>query len=73
MDRGRHLSLWRNNGPPHMLARLMDRQREKRRLEDELAKYAALAEAFPDGALNETMLDLIVELKEQLRQLAREE
>jgi len=35
----------------------MDRQREKRRLEDELAKYAALAEAFREGAVNETMLD----------------
>jgi len=56
-----------------MLARLMDRQREKSRLEGELAKYAALSEAFPVGAVNETMLDLIGELKDQLRKLAREE
>lgn len=65
--------LCRNNSPPHMLARLMDRQREKSRLEGELAKYAALSEAFPVGAVNETMLDPIGELKDQLRKLAREE
>ncbi|MDE5460202.1 hypothetical protein [Bradyrhizobium sp. CSS354] len=50
----------------------MDRQREKRLLEEQLAKYHELARAFPEGAVNETMLDLIAEVKRQIQALDKE-
>lgn len=50
----------------------MDRQREKRLLEEQLAKYNELAKAFPEGAVNETMLDLIAEVKQQIQALDKE-
>jgi hypothetical protein len=51
----------------------MDRQRERRLLEEQLAKYYELAKAFPEGAVNETMLDLLAELKQQIQALDNEE
>ena len=51
----------------------MDRQGEKRLLEEQIARYADLARAFPEGAVNETMLDLIAELKQQIEELGKGE
>jgi hypothetical protein len=50
----------------------MDREREKLRLEQQLVQYQELARYFPDGSTNETILDLIAELREQIRSLEKE-
>jgi hypothetical protein len=49
----------------------MDRDQEKLRLEKALADYEELARTFPDGPTNGMILDLIEELKQQLRDLEK--
>jgi hypothetical protein len=49
----------------------MDSETEKRRLERKIAKYKELALEFPDGPPHETMLDLIENLRQEIRALER--
>jgi hypothetical protein len=49
----------------------MNKDQEAELLQEELAKYEGLARAFPHGAINATILDLIAELKQQILTLER--
>jgi hypothetical protein len=49
----------------------MDGEAEKRRLERQIAKYEELALEFSDASTHATILEIIEELRQEIRDLER--
>jgi hypothetical protein len=49
----------------------MDRDRERQKLQDKVAKCYRLAQEFPDGITNKNLRDLAAELEHQIRDIER--